>query len=164
MLSDQGSELVECSLGDEPPELIVLGADLADIDAVATLVQISRSRAIPSIIVTPTSSLEVVEKALDDHVMAYLVEPVEVEQFKPTIHLVTRRFAQFTELSQEVEELKDALAERKVVERAKGILMRRADIDEDEAYKRLRRMATDGRMKLVEAARQVIAVESALAQ
>ena len=144
------------------PDLIVTGVDMPDFDGVTALVEASHSVTIPSIVVTPKRSLELVERALKDHVMAYLVEPIEVEEIKPTVYLVLRRFEQFEELKNEVEDLKETLEQRKLIERAKGVLMRRGDVTEEEAFTRLRRMATDQRAKLVEAARQVLAVDDAI--
>lgn len=139
------------------PDLIVTAVDLPDMDGVSALVEISKTVAIPAIIVTPRTSLEIIERAMLDHVMAYLIEPVQEAEIKPTTHLVLRRFEQFQEMQAEVESLRQALADRKLIERAKGILMRRDDIDEDAAYKKLRRTATDARMKMVEAAQQILA-------
>lgn len=140
------------------PDLIITGVDLPDVDGVTALLEISQTRKIPAIVVTQQHSLEIVQRALEDHVMAYLLEPVNVEEILPTIFLVLRRFEQFQELEQENESLKQALADRKVIERAKGALMKHADIDEETAYKRLRRMATDSRMKMAEAAERVLSV------
>jgi response regulator NasT len=138
------------------PDLIVTGVDLPDMDGISALVEISKVVAIPAIVVTSRSSLELVQRAMLDHVMAYLIEPVEKEEIKPTIFLVLRRFEQFQEMQVEVDNLRQALVERKVVERAKGVLMRREDIDEDAAYKKLRRSATDRRIRLIDVAQEVL--------
>ena len=142
------------------PDLIVTGVDLSDGDGIHTLVSLSDEYSIPAIVVTQRTSLKVVERAMLDHVMAYLIEPVEVSEIKPTIHLVLKRFEQFQDLQSEVETLKQALADRKVIERAKGLLMKRDDLDEDAAYKKLRRMATDGRIRLVDAAETLLQEET----
>ncbi len=140
------------------PDLIVTGVDLPDVDGVAALIEISQTQKIPAIVVTQERSLETVQRALEDHVMAYLIEPVNVAELVPTIYLVLRRFEQFQELEQENESLKQALTDRKLIERAKGALMKQGSIDEDTAYKRLRRMATDHRIRMAEAAERVLSV------
>ncbi len=157
---DQADELFRRALAGEG-ELLITGVDLKDSNGVSALVEINRRMAIPAIVVTPRRSFEIVEQALKDHVMAYLIEPLQAEEIKPTISLVLRRFEQFQELQQEVSDLKQALTDRKLIERAKGVLMRRSDINEDDAHKRLRRMATDHRIRLVAAARQILAVNEA---
>ena len=144
----------------ERPNLILAGVDLKDGDGIQALVHLADEIAVPAIVVTKRTSLQVVERAMLDHVMAYLVEPVEVREIKPTIHLVLKRFEQFQELQSEVESLKQALAERKIIERAKGLLMKGEDLDEEGAYKKLRRMATDGRIRLVDAAERLLANET----
>ena len=143
-------------------DLIIASVDLPDFDGVTALVQISHVIAVPAIVVTQRRTLEIVERALKDHVMAYLVEPVRADDLKPSIYLVLRRFEQFQDLQQEVVELKAALEERKLIERAKGVLMRRGNINEEEAHKRLRRMATDQRIRMVDAARVVLSVDEVL--
>jgi len=152
---DSCNQLVS-SVHSSPPDLIVTGVDLVDGDGIQTLVHLADEFAIPAIVVTRRTSLEVVERAMLDHVMAYLIEPVEVREVKPTIHLVLKRFEEFQELQNEVETLRGALNDRKVIERAKGLLMKQEDIDEDAAYKKLRRMATDGRVRMIEVAQGVL--------
>lgn len=152
---DSGTQLVEQALA-QRPDLIVTGVDLPEMDGISALVEVSKTVAIPAVVVTPRTSLQIVERAMLDHVMAYLIEPVERDEIKPTIYLVLRRFEQFQEMQAEVDSLRQALVERKLIERAKGVIMRLEDIDEDAAYKRLRRLATDGRIRLVDAARRVL--------
>lgn len=140
-------------------DLIITGVELPDFDGVTALVEISREAAIPSIIVTRRRSLALVERALEDHVMAYLMEPVQTHDVKPAVYLVLKRFEQFQELRHEVSVLKQTLEDRQLLERAKGILMRRGNVSEDEAHRRLRRMATDCRIRMTEAARRILAAE-----
>lgn len=152
-----GRELMH-AVDELQPDLIITGVDLADLNGVEALVEISERVKIPAIVVTQQASLELVQRALEDHVMAYLLEPVNIEELLPTIYLVLRRFEQFQELEQENESLKQALADRKVIDRAKGALMKQAGIDEETAYKRVRRMATDNRIRMAEAAERILAV------
>jgi response regulator NasT len=152
---DSCTDLVSC-VQSSPPDLIVTGVDLVDGDGIQTLVGLGDQFAIPAIVVTQRTSLQVVERAMLDHVMAYLIEPVEVREVKPTIHLVLKRFEQFQELQSEVDSLRAALNDRKVIERAKGLLMKQEEIDEDAAYKKLRRMATDGRTRMIEVAQRIL--------
>lgn len=137
-------------------DLIITGVELPDFDGVTALVEISRDAAIPSIIVTRRRSLALVERALDDHVMAYLMEPVQPHDVKPAVYLVLKRFEQFEELRNEVSVLKQTLEDRQLIERAKGVLMGHGDVSEEEAHKRLRRMATDCRIRMIEAARRIL--------
>ena len=148
---------------EERPGLIITGIDFPDADGISALIEISQSEVVPAIVVTSRRSAEMVERALKDHVMAYLMEPVRAEEVRPAVLLVQKRFEQFKEMRQEVLDLRQALSDRKIIERVKGILMEKHDLTEDEAYKRLRRMATDRRIKLIEAARQLLDVETSSA-
>ncbi|MEZ6066526.1 MAG: ANTAR domain-containing protein [Planctomycetaceae bacterium] len=154
----RGHELIATAQAD-PPDLIIAGVDLPDMDGPTALIEISREVTVPAIVVTQQRSLDIVQKALEDHVMAYLIEPIKSAEILPTIYLVLKRFEQFQELQAENESLKQALAERKLIDRAKGILMKRAGIDEETAYKRLRRLATNNRIRMAEAANRVMSVD-----
>ena len=114
----------------------------------------------PSIVVTKKDSLDKVEKAMDDHVMAYMIEPVNSDELKPAIYVVLRRFEQLKQLEEENESLKDALASRKKVERAKGILMAKKGWSEEEAYLYIRKAATSNRIKMDSVADIVIETET----
>ena len=138
------------------PDLVVSSVYLEDGDAIECLLEASKIAARPSIIVTTQGDLEHVERALDDHVMSYLVEPVSVDDLRPSIYLVLKRFEEFQELRQEVEELQEALRARKIIERAKGMLMQAKGLDEAEAFKRLQALASSKRKKLVEIAEALL--------
>lgn len=153
---------VVAAVQDGRPEVIVASLRLRDGDSIQALVDVSRDRPIPSIIVTPRSDLDSVERALDDHVMAYLVEPVQHQDLRPTIRLVMTRFEQFLELQREVVDLKATLAARKSIEKAKGLLMRRRGIGEAEAFRLLQRTANNQRRKLAEVAAAVLLADGLL--
>lgn len=153
---DDGRDLVNCVKENENINLIIAGDRLSTIDGVSALLEVSDYRNVPAIVVASQRSLEMVERALQDHVMAYLIEPVSAEEIKPTVYLVIRRFEQFEDLRNEVANLQDLLESRRHIERAKGVLMRKHDIDENEAYSRLRKSAMDQRIKIVDQAKRVL--------
>ncbi len=144
------------------PGLIISGIDMPDGNAIDALIEISKDDPLPAIIVTDNESLRDVEHALRDHVMAYLIEPIDSDQIQPTIYLVLRRFEQFEALHEEVQDLRQTLVDRKVIERAKGILMSQGQLDESEAFRRLQKMASDKRTKLVKIADAIITAQEAL--
>lgn len=152
-------QIVDHVLGDPSCALIVCGMKSAGVEMVPLLKQIAESKDIPAIVVTSEKSLLAVEKALEDHVMAYLLEPVRPVEIRPTIQLVLRRFAEFKELKKEVDDIRQQMAARRIVDRAKGIVMRRHNIDEKAAYDQLRRLAMDKRVRVVEVAQQIVAAE-----
>src|SRR5262249_59798371 len=93
---------------------------------------------------------ELIRRAESDHIMAYLVKPIKQSDLGPVIALVLRRFEQFQALIQEAADLRQALEDRKVIERAKGILMKRAGLDEQDAFRRLQRLSRGRKPKLCE--------------
>jgi len=159
--TDRADEIVRLAQGDEV-RLLVSGVDFPDGDAIDAMVELGRREPIPAIIITDRSSLQTVERALADHVMAYLIEPVTADDLRPTILLVMRRFEEFRRLRDEVRDLSEALEARKLIERAKGLVMTRRGVTEDEAYHRLRRMATDRSVRMVDIARSLVDAEELL--
>lgn len=156
-----GAELVARGVQGEG-DLIIAGVELPDFDGVTALIEISRKATIPAIVVTRQRSLELVERGLKDHVMAYLMEPVDPYEIKPAVHLVLKRFEQFQDLKHEISVLRQTIDDRQTIERAKAVLMRRHDISEEDAHKRLRRVATDHRIRMVEASRRVLLADQEL--
>ncbi len=143
-----------------PPDLIISSAEYPDGDGIEGLIEISRERVVPAIVIARKENIHKVERAIDDHVMAYLIDPITPDDLKPTIHVVIRRFEQFEELKQENDDLRAALETRKVMERAKGILMAKHGITEEDAYLKLRNLATSRRIKLSEVAAVIIEAET----
>src|SRR5437899_6605963 len=101
------------------------------------------------ILVSAYHDAELIARAEADHIMGYLVKPIKQSDLEPVIALALRRFEQFEALRQETADLRQALEDRKVIERAKGILMKRAALDEQAAFRRLQRLASDKDLKLV---------------
>jgi response regulator NasT len=104
-----------------------------------------------------------IARADADHVLAYLVKPIGIADLQPAISIAIRRFAEFQALQKECKDLRQALFDRKVIEQAKGLLMKLAGIDEKEAFHRLQELASEKNQKLIDAAQSVLAVEKALA-
>lgn len=138
------------------PDLLIASTELDDGPAVDALIQLSADHPRPAIVIAPNADGDDVQEALQDHVMAFLVEPVDEQDLRPAIELVMVRFREFQDLREEVEGLQAALKARKVIERAKGILMKEHGLDEATAFRRLQRSATDGRTKLVGVAEAIV--------
>ena len=108
----------------------------------------------PVVLVARGPNGRLVEMARDGGVMAYLVEPVRVAQIPPTLDLAVERY-------RDLQELRQALADRKIIEKAKGLVMARDVLTEEEAFRQLRRQAMDTRRSLVEVCRSVLRAEAA---
>ena len=108
-------------------------------------------------IMTPSSS----SAPEADHILAYLVKPIKQSDLEPAIGIVIRRFAQFQAMRREADDLKQAMEDRKLVERAKGLLMKKASLDEAEAFQRLQKMASEQNRKLAEVAGMLLTAQEA---
>lgn len=156
--AENGRELVErCRTA--RPDLVITDIKMPEMDGIAAATQIFQEGPVPVILLSAYHDPELIERAEADHVLAYLVKPITEADLRPTIAIAMRRFEQFQTLWKETADLRQALEERKVIERAKGALMKRANVDEVEAFRRLQRLATDKRVKLVEVARLILTVE-----
>jgi response regulator NasT len=102
-----------------------------------------------------------IQRAEADHVMAFLVKPIKQADLEPAIAIAMRRFEQFQALQKETADLRQALEDRKVIEKAKGVLMKKAGLDENEAFRRLQRLASDRNRKLVDVAQMILTAEEA---
>jgi response regulator NasT len=160
-VADNGSQLVEHCRRTEP-DLIITDIKMPDMDGIEASSLICCERPVPVILVSAYHDDSLVERAEADHVLAYLVKPIGQADLQPAILVAMRRFEEFQALQTECRDLRQALSDRKVIEQAKGLLMRVAGIDEKDAFHRLQALASEHNQKLVEAARSVIALERAL--
>ncbi|HMF17415.1 MAG TPA: response regulator [Gemmataceae bacterium] len=157
-LADTGRELVEqCKA--LRPDLIITDINLPEMDGLDAAREIYAFEPMPIIIVTAFHDPELIERAEDNHVLAYLVKPIKQQDLEPAIVIAMRRFQEFKTLRQDTDNLRQALEDRKLIERAKGILMRRSSLEEAEAFRRLQKLARDKNRKLVEIAQAVITME-----
>ncbi|HBY92472.1 MAG: response regulator [Ardenticatenaceae bacterium] len=146
------------------PDLILMDIKMPEMDGLTASRTIMQDKAAPIILLTSYSDPELVAEADEAGVQAYLVKPVDEAELRPAIQLAISRFRQLQGLAEEVESLKQALADRKLVERAKGILMRRLNLSEEDAYIRLRQQARSRRVKMAEIARSIIQAAELLEQ
>jgi response regulator NasT len=144
------------------PDAILMDIRMPKLDGIAATERIMRERPTAIVMITAYSERELVEAALQAGASGYLVKPVSDEQIEPAFTVALARFAQLRELSDEVVDLKEAIEVRKRVERAKGILMRRFQLAEDEAHRRLQQIARDRRQSLKQTAEQLVAAAELL--
>jgi two-component system, response regulator PdtaR len=155
-----GKELVQLCR-ETRPDLVITDIKMPDMDGIDAARQICKDSPTPVILVSAYHDQELVERAGEDHVLAFLVKPIKQADLEPAIAIATRRFAQFQTLRQEAVDLRQALEDRKLIERAKGLLMKRAGMDENEAFRRLQHMASERNHKLVEIATAILTAEEA---
>jgi response regulator NasT len=144
------------------PDLAILDIKMPGVDGIEAAQEITRGRPIPIILLTAYSEAELVERAAQANISAYLMKPIAEEDLLPAITLALIRFRQFEALRREVSDLREALEARKVIERAKGILMRRLNLSEEEAFRRLQRQSQDGNRRLAQVAEAIIMADQML--
>ncbi len=150
-----GKEAVELALA-LLPALIIMDVKMPEMDGIEAASEISAKLPVPIILVTGMSSDEIAEKAVDAGVFAYLVKPITKKHLEPAIKLALARYGQFQSLQSEVSDLKDAIEARKVIEKAKGIVMKRCNISEDDAFKLLQSHSQKENKKMYDVAESII--------
>jgi response regulator NasT len=156
-----GKELVE-QCRKQKPDLVITDIKMPDMDGIEAANELYKDSPIPVILVSAYHDQDLISRAEADHILAYLVKPIKKADLEPAIALAMRRFAQFQELRKEAADLRQALADRKVIERAKGILMKRAHMDEQEAFRRLQKLASEKNRKLIDIASMIVTADEAL--
>jgi two-component system, response regulator PdtaR len=159
-VAQNGRELVERCRATQP-DLVITDIKMPELDGIDAATAIYRERPVPVILVSAHHDAALIGRAEADHVLGYLVKPIKQGDLEPVIGLAMRRFEQFEALRQEAADLRQALEDRQVIERAKGILMKRGPLDEQDAFRRLQHLAREKSRKLVEIAQMVLVAEEA---
>lgn len=156
-----GRELVHHCL-EEAPDLVLTDIDMPDMDGLdAAMVIYERSPA-PVILLTGFCTPDLIERAEQNHVLGYLIKPATQTQLEAAIGLAVRRHQEFESLRREAADLRQSLADRKMIERAKGLLMKHLGVDEPEAFRRLQKFASTKNKKLIEIAETIVTASEAL--
>jgi AmiR/NasT family two-component response regulator len=156
-----GSEAVALAESHQP-DLAILDIKMPVMDGIEAAERITQAHPIPIILLTAYSEAQLVERAAQANISAYLMKPVSEEDLLPAITLALTRFKQFQALRQEIVDLREALEARKTIERAKGILMRRLNLSEDEAFRRLQRQSQETNRKLAQVAEAIVVADQML--
>ncbi|NNJ11413.1 response regulator [Chloroflexales bacterium ZM16-3] len=144
------------------PDLIMMDIRMPEMEGTEAAARIRDQMAVPIIMLTAYADKETVRKAEAAGALAYLVKPVNENELPPAINIALARFKEIQGLRAHVDELEDSLEARKLIERAKGILMQRLGLNERDAYERLRQRARDKRAKMKDIAQAIIEAEELL--
>jgi two-component system, response regulator PdtaR len=160
-VAKDGRELVEMCAAN-PPDLVITDIKMPDMDGIEAAARIYKNAPVPVILVSAHSDSEFIRRAEGDYILAYLVKPIKQADLEPAIGIAMRRFKQFDTYRKESSDLKQALEDRKVIEKAKGVLMKKAGLGEHDAFRRMQKLASDKNRKLIEIARIILTAEEAL--
>lgn len=159
-VAENGQQLVDLCATSQP-DLVITDIKMPEMDGIEAAVKLFAVQPVPVILVSAHQEQSLLQRPGTDHILGYLVKPIKEADLTPVIALTMRRFEQLEQLRREAADLRQALEDRKLIERAKGILMKRASLDEPAAFRRLQKTASDRNLKLTEVARSIITAEEA---
>lgn len=166
-----GCEVVACVTGfadlrqrvnEAQPDVIIIDMESPDRDTLEDMSRITRDQPRPTVMFVDRSDSDSIRAAVQAGVSAYVVGGLSPERVRPILEVAIARFNEFQTLRRELETAKSTLEERKVIERAKGILMHSRGLTEDAAFRLLRKIAMDRKMRLAAVAREVVAAAELL--
>jgi len=169
MLQEAGYEVVaQATNGEEAialalehqPDLAILDVKMPILDGISAAEKIIATA--PVLMLTAFSQRDLIDRARDAGVMAYVVKPFTISDLIPAIEIAISRHTQMQSLAAEVADLHERLETRKIIDRAKGILMKALNLTEPEAFSWIQRAAMDRRLTMKEVAQAVISPEAAL--
>jgi AmiR/NasT family two-component response regulator len=155
VVAENGRQLVE-RCRDTDPDLVVSDIRMPEMDGIDAALAICQHKPTPIVLVSAFHDEDLIARAEISQVMAYLIKPIGVGDLETTIAIAYRRFQQIRSLEEESAKLRQSLEDRKIIERAKGLLMKTTGWDEEESFRRMQQLACDRNEKLAEIARQIL--------
>lgn len=143
-------------------DVVIFSMESPNEDILASMQSINQLSPKPVVMFAEKSDSETISKAVKAGVSAYVVDGLNESRIKPIMDVAIARFREFQALKEELTQTKSDLADRKVIDKAKGIIMKQRSCSEDDAYKALRKLAMDRNEKIVNVARSVIEVSELL--
>ncbi len=165
MLREQGHEVVgEAGDGEEAielatkldPDLIIMDIKMPKMTGLEAIARINQNKRIPTLMLTAYSQPELVEQAVSNGVFAFLVKPIKEHDLLPTLEVVIARSDEMKQLEKELGSVKETLETRKLVEKAKGLLMDSFGLTEAAAFRKIQKLSMDKRKPLKEVAEAII--------
>ena len=138
------------------PDVVVMDIKMPDMDGIEAAQILTEERLAPTVLLSAYGQRELVERAREAGVVAYLVKPYREEELAPAIEVALARFREFQTLQKQVDDLQAALETRKLVDRAKGILMDKQGLSEAEAFRKIQKMSMDNRKPMKDVAEAII--------
>jgi response regulator NasT len=154
--AENGKAAVEAA-EKEKPDLVIMDVKMPVMDGLEAARLIGEAKLAPVLLLTAYSQQEIVKQATDSGVFAYLVKPIREEELFPAIEIAISRFEAFMRLNAALDKAKDDLETRKILDRAKGILMDQYKFTEKDAFQAMQKLSMDRRLSLKAVAKAVIA-------
>lgn len=143
------------------PDVVLMDVKMPDMDGIEAAKILTEEHIAPVVLLTAFSQKDLVERAKQAGVVGYLVKPIQEADLAPAIEIALARFGEFRELEKEVDNLQDQLETRKLVDRAKGILMDSQGLTEAAAFRRIQKMSMNTRKSMKEIAQAIILTHEA---
>jgi AmiR/NasT family two-component response regulator len=160
VIGDVGDGLSAINLARElRPDLVVMDIKMPEMDGIAAAETLTHEKLAPVVLLTAYSDEELIERARNAGVVHYVTKPWRQSDLKPAIEIALNRFREFREMETKVKDLEDHLATRKVVERAKGVLMDKYKLNEQEAFRRIQKLSMNNRKSMKEVAEAILLAE-----
>ncbi|MCH2408481.1 MAG: response regulator [Acidimicrobiales bacterium] len=151
----RGDEAVKL-VSEHKPEVVILDIKMPGMDGIQVAREIAATEDTAVVILTAFSQRELIDEAVDAGALAYLVKPYQQSDLVPAIEIARRRYQEMRELTDQAKTLEDRLKARKVIEKAKGLLIDGASLNEDEAFRFIQTRAMSERKTMLEVAEKII--------
>ncbi|MHB1006268.1 MAG: ANTAR domain-containing response regulator [Chloroflexota bacterium] len=138
------------------PDLVIMDIKMPDLDGIAAAKMLTEERIAPVLLLTAFSQQELVEGAKEAGVVGYIVKPFRESELLPAIEVAMARFREFRTLERETTDLRDTLETRKLVERAKGILMDTQGLKEADAFRKIQKLSMNSRKSMRQIAEAIL--------
>jgi len=143
------------------PDLVLMDIKMPELDGIAAAGALVEERLVPVLLLTAYSDREFVDRAVDAGVMGYLVKPFAEAQLKPAIEVALERWREVRQIQTDLSQTQETLETRKLVERAKGVLMDSQNLKEAEAFRRIQRLSMNSRKTMREVAEAILLAHEA---
>lgn len=143
------------------PDVVIMDIKMPNMDGIEAARILTQEQIAPVLLLTAYSQRDLVDRAKEAGVVGYLVKPFREQEIAPAIEIALARFQEFRELEKEVGDLKETLETRKIVDRAKGVLMDTQHLTEAEAFRKIQKMSMNTRKPMREIAEAIILAHEA---
>ena len=143
------------------PDLVLMDIKMPEMDGIAALRVLTEENIAPVLLLTAYDDRELIQQASDAGAVAYLVKPYRQSDLQPAIEVALARFSELRTLRSELQDVREALTVRKLVERAKGLLMETQGLKEAEAFRRIQKLSMDTRKSMKDVAEAILLAHQA---